>query len=257
MDLITDDLHRALAFLHACTSAGGFPTADELDLYITSKQPRNGESASTLYQAAIRNMQALVGTTWIPGEPVSGYLLSVGWAEQMQKGNFIHLTKLGTALFRGIADSDAELSHEVTVQTASPDNPISLAQIVNLIQTKQSELFVDPYLGFEEIDKLRSAGIRKILTTRRHLTAGIQDLVATLGEAEKVEIKVANQQLLHDRAIIHRNGGVALVGTSFNGRRKPYTSLVDLPPSIGAPIKNNIDMLWAQSEPLENLVFTK
>lgn len=257
MDLVTDDLYRAMAFLQACTADGAFPTAAELDLYITTKQPRPGESTSTLYQAAIRNMQALMGSTWIPGEGVSDYLLKVHWAEPLPNEDAIRLTRLGASFLKGLRDSQEALPNEVSVKTASPENPISLSQILNLIQTKQSETIVDPYLGFDEFQLLLRTGVKKILTTKIHLNTGIQAMIAELDAAERVEVRVTDQEQLHDRVIIHRNGGVALVGTSLNAKRNPFTSLVDLPANLGAPIKKGIDKLWAKSEPLEKLDLKK
>ena len=257
MDLITDDLNRALGFLHACSIEGQWPTPSQLDLYITTKQPRPGHSTSNMYQVALRNMQALMGTTWIPGEKVSSYLLEVCWAELVPSEETIRLTKLGRSLLKGLKATDEMYANEVTVRTASPENPISLGQILNLIQTKQSETIVDPYLGFDEFELLLQTGIKRILTTKINLNTGIQAMIAELDASEKVEVRVADKEKLHDRVIIHRNGGVALVGTSMNSTRNTYTSLVDLPASIGLPIAKGIDKLWAQSEPLANLELKK
>lgn len=249
MEIVTADIERALTFISLLSNSGYTPTANEVDTFITTQMPKPSTSTSKiLYSMNTAAFRDILGPHWVAGDRVSKYMLEMGWLKAKADGK-VHLSVAGAALLDGLSRNDESQTNGVRVYTSTPERPIAVSQLVSLMQQHNSDTYIDPHLDADHIEYLFShTPITKILTRDSHLKAIKVRLAELRIESGTKQIRVLRGEVLHDRAVLHEDGGIALIGTSFKKIESKVVGLVDLPESLARGFRQSMEELWAKAE---------
>lgn len=252
MEIVTLDIERALTYVSLLTGSGYAPTVDEVDTFITTRMPQPSESTSkimrSLTSVAFRD---LFGQHWVAGDKVSNYMLEMGWLKAKSSGK-VHLSSAGAALLDALSRGNESHANGVRLYTSTPERPIAVSQLVSLMQQHNSDTYIDPYLTADHIEYLFSnTPITKILTGASKLEE-IQIRLAELRiDSGEKQVRVLIGRELHDRAALHEDGGIALIGTSFRKIESKVVGLVDLPENLARGFRSAMEELWARAKVVE------
>jgi hypothetical protein len=249
VEIVTADIERALNYIALLTNAGYAPTCDEVDTFVTSQVPKPSTSTSKiLHSLSSVAFRDLFGEQWVAGDKVTKYMTHLGWL-RVTAGNKVHLTASGLALLEGLSRNDESDTNGVRVYTSTPERPIAVSQLVTLMQQHNSDTYIDPHLDADHIEYLFThTPITKILTSDSHLKVIRVRLAELRVEQESKQVRVLRGESLHDRAVLHEDGGIALIGTSFKKIESKVVGLVDLPASLASSFRQTMEELWAQAE---------
>lgn len=185
---------------------------------------------------------------WIPGEKVALYAVKMRWLKLDEVTGKLEISNVGEALLDGLELTESSSTAGARVYTSTPERPVAVSQLVALMQESNSETYIDPFLDAEHVEfLLTKTTIVKILTSEKHRVA-IQARLAEIEINHDYQVRVIGDKSLHDRAILHEGGGVAIVGTSFKRIESKYVVVVDLPASVSRPFREMMDALWERSE---------
>ena len=254
MEIVGSDVKRALSLLKILSNVGYLPTIDEIDAFVTTKTPRQSKTSSRFEDYLNLNFSRMFGNVnWIPGDPVAGYLHQTGLIAIDPKSKKCRLTLFGAALASGVAMGELPTASGVALFTSTPEKPIMLSTLHTLMAEHKSEMYIDAYLEAGNIEMLwEDTQIRKVLTADTGKLAAIRARLSELLIGDEMEIRVVpGKSQLHDRAIIHGDGGVAIVGSSLNSLEGKYTAVFNLPREISTEFVAKMNALWEKSSKLE------
>jgi hypothetical protein len=248
VELVTPDIERALNYVYLLTNSGYSPSLVEIDEFVTTKLPTPSSTTTKLNHALIRGAFGdLLSPHWVAGGKVSEYMVRMGWL-RVSRDEKAHLTSSGGALLSGLSQFGSDLNAGARVYTSTPERPIAVSQLVSLIQQHNSETYIDPYLDADHVDFLfTQTSISKILTSDRYLPA-ISVRLAELDLEASSEVRIVRGGALHDRAVLHEDGGIALIGTSFKKIESKFVGLVDLPAALAQGFRAAMEELWSRAE---------
>lgn len=253
MDLITADIERALLYTFALNESDITPTAEEVNKFVTTKLPKAATTTSLLTQRFSASMGALLSSSWVAGEPVSKYMVSMGWVSETPSGG-LRITSSGQALITFQQREPGQQTGGVSVFTSTPDKPMILSHLLTLMADKVGGYYIDPWLNADNIELLYSeTSIKRVLTRDNKYTSAIRARLRELNAEPTFEVRLVPESgELHDRSILHESGGVTLVGTSLNRLEGKYSVAVALPNSAAHEYYAQMVSLWNKSEPLGN-----
>jgi hypothetical protein len=144
-ELVPRHVHRALAYVRLLNQQGVDPSLEDVNQFACTRAPE-GDRREFAVTAAMGLLGLPLSTR--PAEPVTGYMLSVGWAEAPD--DRIHLTTLGHAVLRGL-DLDTELGAPTDPEDAvadvvlEPDDALALVRLTRVMARAGAGLLADPY----------------------------------------------------------------------------------------------------------------
>lgn len=182
----------------------------------------------------------------VPPEPVADYLLRLQWASH--SGGRMTLSALGRAVIR--ANGAGTVSHsEPIFVTLEPNSAVSYVTFARAVNDAGAGMVVDPYFKADQLDWFAtSTSISRILMSSRNRQQAEVELVAVaLGSgalAGHVEIRATASVAFHDRAIVHEDRSLTVIGTSINGLKKHLSYLTTLTAEDAASFRDRLESLW-------------
>lgn len=245
--LIPDHLARALRYVDAITSGGISISAEQLDLFVTTPMPRAGRSGPLPLALSTRMFGP--DTLIQEPEPVSSYLLKMGWISQ--SGGGVFLTRSGRLmLWDARTEMDAE--SEVSVEIIDPDSPFVYADVAGQFRDESNDLLVDRYVDLQALKWIHGhGGVKRILTTTGSAKTYLQDLSGNFANLD-IEIRTLDPKKFHDRALTRSNGSLLVMGQSINGMGKQLSLMIRLSPSIATSYLARLEEMWKQGQQVQD-----
>ncbi len=252
MDLVTNDLQRALLYVLVLNDNGAFPTRENLNNFVQTGMP-TASTSGTKFSLLLSRMALgdMMSPHWQPGDAVADYMISMGWIIEGKDNGKLLLTMLGRALCMGLQSQTPSGNDDATIYSATPEEPVAMSKLMGLLNRSNSQMYIDPFLEPDHVEMLATkTPVRKIVTGPKHE----HDIALRLAEVpfpEDFQVRVFKGEGLHDRGAVHADGGVAIVGTSLNHIHGKYVAMVDLPARISSDYLAILEGIWDSSEPLE------
>ena len=135
-----------------------------------------------------------------------------------------------------------------------PSEPLTYASILAALAGLEEVLFIDPYLGAVDLEKLQEIRtVRRILTGERRVhdrneTGDRRTLLAvTAGRDTRVAVRTSSA--IHDRYAIPANGPGLMLGASLGGTKT--TVVLELSIDATQEIRERHETIWRQAVPIE------
>lgn len=259
MEIIGENAHRLLAYVEAVTRQGHALTPEELSAYADAWQPKisthSGLNAGPkgMLDEWHRSMRAsfLFLQASAEREPYVEYLVRVRWLKFSD--GFVEITSLGKAVLREanapLPPSDVGSTLEVVID---PDDPFAYAQLVSRISGFTDCMIVDPYLDLDQFITLSGiSSVTKILTSNKNSKSMAPVFVAGLAAVPHLELRMAEQKLLHDRIVIPSEGNALMLGSSLNSITRRFGVATPLEETSSRLIRDEYNKIWKSSKPLQ------
>lgn len=244
MEILTEQQHRALAFISAANSGGYSPTSDELDRWLSRPTSNNG-AGKLMDMLGVRAVNALMNP-YGTAEPVADHLSYVGWVAGYPG---LRLTALGKALLRA---TEKEQESGPSVVILDNNDPLAYIQLLGMLSDVRGALLVDPYLDANELlDLMEFTGVERILVGDKDKAKRTR-LTALMSKTADPSVELRACGGLHDRSIIAGDGRVWTIGASLNtvSKRKSPTMLVPMPSEAAQAWKAAMEAQWTTASPL-------
>lgn len=249
MDILSEEQHRALAFISAVNAGGYLPLEENVEKWLSDPSPGLIPGATIGY-AMMSAMNALRSVGWHRGKSVTSHLVDLEWAAKDPSGR-ISLTQLGEALLRNANTQEVEGAQMVVLDN---EDPLAYATLMGELAEIREALLVDPYLDVDGVfnivqhTDITRALIRAESNTRRNRSA----IATFLNGAEDPRLEVRVAKGLHDRFIVADDGHVWTIGASINGvaKRKSVTVFSPMPESAAQILSEQLERTWAEAQPL-------
>ena len=258
-ELLPRHAHRALLYIEKLNSAGVRPKPQDVDAFAATDAPRAAQYQSP-FAAGLAPMQRFFrGTKVADAEPVTGWLLRMGWLDADAESR-LTVSDLGAALLAALRLPPSEWSPEREGAGAvilRPDDPFVYVELTRVISEAGAALLVDPYFKTDMLDWLHNATLVNRLLLSRANKAQAQEVeqisLALFGLREspgagRVEIRATISATLHDRCIVPDDGDVLLLGTSITGIGRHLSTIVPLPSPAGVSMRREVEKLWKDAE---------
>lgn len=247
MDVLTEDQHRALAFVAAANAGGYAPRPSQVDAWVTSPFTLSGTVSVLARQLAHFRT---VTDTIIEGGARSSVsdLLALDWVSVSRGG--ARLTDLGKALLRA---ADAASDEVIRVVMLQQGDPLAYATLIGELAAAGDAMLIDPYLDLKGCaDVLEHTRIRRILIGHYQSAKKKSGIAVYLAGAEREDVKIRVSDVIHDRLVIDEGGGVCTIGTSLNGvaRAKTTTVLTPMPALAADALRDHAEGWWDAATPL-------
>ncbi|MTD55712.1 hypothetical protein [Amycolatopsis pithecellobii] len=233
---------------------GHEPRRTEVDQFATTSPPR---PAVYGYQGfSVPGVAALIRhTPVLDADLVVGYLEKMLWVEQSDDFR-IRITPLGRKLLRAVEAERPEDLPEPTVADVvlEPTDPLAWVNLTGVVARAGAGLLVDGYFKVESIQWLLSATtMRRVLVSSRHRTAkgdlaAMSIALATIPNANELEIRHTANPEMHDRCVISPDGQVQLLGSSINGVGKHLTTVIAPEEKVMNIYRKRYEQLWGEAE---------
>ncbi|WP_156254072.1 hypothetical protein [Pseudactinotalea terrae] len=252
---------RALRYLRQINNGGERLPAEFLDLFASTPSPRAAREVDMNSLEYFRSMGRWVRTE--PGEGVSNYLWQLGLVKRLKGG--LVITRYGRAL---LADPDTvdqwSEAQPDTVTVLAPDDPMATVTVTAAVAAAREGMLFDPFFKHDMLNWLAtSTSITRVLlrTARpgRERKEQQQLLPHYLGAAlaanpdRQIEVRICDDDALHDRGAIDAAGLVTLLGTSLTGVGRHLSVVVPLPQRASAALAEQIESLWSEAATVEPL----
>ena len=261
-ELVPRHVHRALAYVRLLNQLGIGPSLDDVNRFACTPAPRGDRRELDISMLGFLSL----GTSMRPAEPVTGYMLRVGWAEAAD--DHIHLTTLGYAVLRGL-DLDtqdgefAEPGDAVADVVLEPDDVLALVRLTRVMAGAGAGLLADPYFKAEHVQWITEAtSMRRILVSSRAVAksakgaeserALIALALASVPTASDLEVRSTDSREFHDRCVLTADGRVLLIGSSVTGIGKHLTAVITAPGDVAQFYRTKYDGLWASADPIQS-----
>ena len=256
MEIIGESAHRLLAYVEAVTRQGHALTPEELSAYAHGWAPK-----TTLHMPSKGGPPVLeewAGTTkWSLGEVVSEresyveYLKRVRWVKISD--GLVEITPLGKAVLREanapLPPSDVGSTLEVVID---PNNPFAYAQLVSRISGFNECLIVDPYLDLDQLMMLSNvSSVTRVLTSNKNSKTNVPVFAVALGVAPHLELRMAEQKLLHDRIVIPAEGSALMLGSSLASITRRFGVATPLEETSSRLIRTEYNKIWESAKVIQ------
>lgn len=248
VDILTDEQHRALAFIGACSNRGYAPTPDEVQRWLT--EPSN--PIADPYAAMIRIAHA--ANVIYPGS-VTDQLVRLRWVYRVEARSRLLITALGQALLEDAEEKVSEALTSATVVLGS-DDALSYAALMSELAAAGAGLLVDPYVRREQLTHVvADTSLTRLLVSRKIREDGLAAMRSFLGyvpDARGLEVRVASEAAAHDRYLMNEDGEVFTIGSSLNmvASRSATTVFTPVPRGSLDVFTKLLEDHWATAEPL-------
>lgn len=251
MEILSDNQHRALAFVEAANKGGLEPTEPQVDVWLKQPLPRRqgwGSAISAQYAASVKDR--LRGPAEYTQSTV-GHLRYLGWVTKGRDGQ-LSVTQLGQALLRS---AEADHLPVAPVVVLDSKDPLSYPVLIGELAAIGEATLVDPYLDLQGlVDVLSRTKITKILVSnvRRGAERHHAGMATYLGGREPRYVEVRASGELHDRLVVASDRRIWTIGASLNtvAKRKSITVMTPLPKAAADVMFNQIEHLWCCAVPL-------
>jgi hypothetical protein len=250
MNLVTDDVHRALLYVLVLNENGAYPTKQNLNDFVQTKLPKSSSSATILSASLSRMVGEIMSPKWQKGDEVADYMIAMGWLLEGKNNGLLLLTNLGRAMSVGLEKEESTDEAGATIYSSTPDNPIALSQLASLLNRSDSQMYIDPHLGADQVQWLANNTPVRRMVTRERFGPEISARLAEVNLPDDLEVRVLTGKTLHDRGAVHANNGVAIIGSSINGMQGKYVAMVDLPANVSGSYLNVLEDIWSRATPL-------
>jgi hypothetical protein len=260
-ELVPRHVQRALTYLRLLNGQGIDPSREDIDRFACNSAPRGSRRVFSAAALVDPDEPALATE---PAEPVTDYMLIVGWAEA--SNDHVHLTMLGHAVLRGL-DLDAPLGASadrndvVTDVTLEPTDALALVRLTRVMASAGAGLLADPYFKAEQVQLItETTSLRRILVSSKTVEKSAkraeseQALIAlalrTVPGASDLEVRSTDSREFHDRCVLAADGRVYLIGSSVNGIGKHLTAVITAPGDVAQFYRTKYEGFWAAASPI-------
>ncbi|CCH86960.1 conserved protein of unknown function [Modestobacter italicus] len=245
MDILTEDQHRALAFIKACNGQGYGPSADEVETWLREPAIPPG-----LYNyVGLSVSAAMYGFS---RGLVTDQLLRLRWVTGYSGELFTQ--PLGTALLRDADAKTADVAGATTV-VLDAKNPLAYAALMSELAAAGAGLLIDPYIRREQLLHVaEDTTLQRLLISDKISQkdmAGIRALLGYLQPAERhLEVRVTGDA--HDRYLKAENDDVYIIGSSMGtvASRKSTTVLTPFPGDSREVVGRMLEARWDAGDPV-------
>ncbi|MEM9746886.1 MAG: hypothetical protein AAF945_09350 [Actinomycetota bacterium] len=246
MEIVSEALHRCLAYVVLVCESGYAPTEAELEQF--SQQPGRLAAVTTIGHPA--PARPAVHAVEVPaGETVATAFVRLGWAEWTD--DRLRVTPLGLAVDRGLRRRAAELPDGTDV-LIDRDDPALGASVLRRIAAVGSGLLVDPYFSFQHVvPVLRHTQITRVLTSERISVADRASLEIALDAVtpdRPFEVRIGDRAL-HDRNVVGDDRSVLSIGVSLDGLGAVNSVVVPIHDGAAA-IAEHVEAAWRTATPV-------
>jgi hypothetical protein len=256
MEIIGEKAHRALAYVEAVNRQGYSLTKDEFTAYAKGWEQEVtlsggiSELAST-YITLTRQASLTLGGGRRVLEPMLDYLCRLRWV--VTTDGRVGITALGKAVLREanspLPASDVGSTLEVVID---PENPFAYAQLMSRIASFEECLVVDPYLDQDQLLTLATfPTVTRILTSNKNSKSKKPVFGIVLGSAPHLEVRMAEEKLLHDRIVIPSDGNALMLGSSLNAITRRFGVATPLEETSSRLIREEYNKIWAAANVVE------
>lgn len=238
-DIANERVHRLLTYIVAADRQGQPLTLDEAQGF---DEATRDQWAFAQAFASILNPRPLSPLSW---------LATTQWVLRSSADRIIP-SDLGKAMLRELDERERRSVLEPTrAIVLRGDDPFALSELAQEIGELGPAALMDPYF---DVSAWRA--IADVTEVRRILTTGgarskkrIEALRLALDAAPAMEIRVADADKHHERAIIPAEGYWILTN-SVNGVGKKLATLAKVPESIEGQLRADFEAEWAGADPL-------
>ena len=259
MELVPSYVHRTLAYLALLNAQGVDPTKGHLDEFASATVPRPERYEQ--HSAFLGRMPASWAAVRRPAEPVSDYLIQVGWAAaSIGPAANVTITEIGQSVLRGLNSERAMDLPDAGIADVvlEPGEPLAWVHLTRTVAAAGAGMLVDAYFKPESVPWLIEATtIRRVLVSSRHRDAerdlarmGVA-LASVPKAADELVVRSTSSAELHDRCLIHADGVVQLLGASINGVGRNLTAIVLPHVSIQRTYRELYEGLWDDATPVD------
>lgn len=245
MDTLSEEQHRALAFVASATRGGYEPDEADLEAWTKHHQRRSTGGIASLSTFA---MEAYESAMKGARESMTSHLLNLRWLVRDRRGG-LSLTRLGAALLK---DADSGVMDVQTV-VFGRDDPLAYPNLIAELTKTGADLLVDPYLDVASLHTvLEHTPVGRILVgdkLREGQLSALRVFWQGLGDTQVV-IRLGTD--LHDRVVLGRDGAVWAIGASLNTVAKGKSSTIMTPVlREGAEaLRRAYEDHWKEAKPL-------
>ena len=251
--IVTDDQHRALAFVEATTTYGYRPSSEVLAWHASPK-PRGGLVPRWNVVIGRALSQTFASLYEANGEPESvvDHLVRLGWLAKRSDG--LELTPLGRALL--LAAERIEERSEAGVVVLDSRDPLAPGRLMGELAGFGRTLLIDPYFKIDSLfPLLELTDVDRVLMSKRQkdsrqVRAQIATVLASSQLPRPIEMRAGDDQDQHDRFVLAEDGRVFTIGTSLSGVGGSITLLCPIPEAAAAAVRTRADEWWS-AEPLQ------
>lgn len=252
MEIVSEHVHRVLAYIEALNRHGVRPAGKAVDEFAKRPLPRPSAKLNKL-QILAQTMRdnAMGGVETIEGETFSEYLVRLSWVGGQDE---VELTVVGRALLKALnAPVLDETATDVFEIVLDPENPFAYAQALEALSAAEHGLLVEPYFRLDQlIDIEKFENIERVLVgpglKKRDLELLATGLAA-LPPDRPLEVRVA--KALHDRYLIPRDEGrVTMLGMSLGGIGKKVSTITTLGEVASIALRDAHEAIWNDSATL-------
>jgi hypothetical protein len=245
VDILTEDQHRALAFIEACNGQDYGPSPEEVETWLREPATPPGlyNYASLMMTAAMYGFSRGL---------VTEQLVRLRWVTQYRGG--LYTEPLGTALLR---DADAKTAETAGASTVVLDaeNPLAYAALMSELAAAGAGLLVDPYIRREQLLHVaQDTKLERLLISDKIKPKDMDGIRAVLGylqPAERhLEVRVAEDA--HDRYLKSEDGDVYIIGSSLGtvAARNSTTVLTPFPADSREMVGTMLEARWDAATPV-------
>lgn len=247
--IVPEHVERALRYVAALAEAGLRLTPDEIDQFAVTRPPV-GRSMGN----AVASMARLALPSVVLREPerVVGYCLKMGWLARAGAG--VVLTPRAQALLSSLDERDRKqvLPGQPILIVLEPGDPWNGYKIAEPIHEAGAGMVVDPFFPADMLAWLaQETDIHRLLVRRDSATGYSEALNAAQRMGREIEVRTLPKTRLHDRAIVHADGKVTLLGSSLNSRGGHVSAMVHCSPLASAQYAQSLEGLWKSGKVLE------
>ena len=250
MDILTEDQHRALAFIQACNNQRHGPRLDEVERWLT--EPSRPLSTMQMLTTQVGSLGRLFGQG-----AVTDQLVRLGWVYLAEARQRLYTSALGEALLR---DADARLAEVGAATTVVLDatDPLAYATLMSELASAGAGMLIDPYIRREQLLHIIQDTLLERVLVGQNLKApdldGLRAMLGYLPPGRQLEVRVAEDA--HDRYLKSEGGEVFIIGSSMGtvSRQKSSTVITPFPQDSAEMIAKMLKDRWDAGEPLRPVV---
>lgn len=261
MDVVTEQQHRALAFVSACESSGYRPTPAELAGWLNNPTPRSAvhSQPSWFSYADVFARMSFAVTGWEgevvePEETVAEHLVRIHWLK-LHDDDRLGLTRLGAALHAAVGR--AMLTETATtVVVLGKDDPLAYPSLIAVLSEAADGFLLDPYIKVNQLfhliqhTKIKRVLVKKMRSTESALAA-MSVLLSGPNLPRQLEVRCTEDPKFHDRWIVGADGTVKTIGASMNAVQGGTPTVISpIPECAVAGIVAQSQAWWAAATPL-------
>lgn len=248
MELMTEDAHRALAYIGAARRYGAEITVDEVETFIDNPPENPFQMVTRVWPTRLYRQRDVIE-----------WLGRVRWI-YVDADDRVRLTAIGQAMLRH-AEAEALEAEEVEDVVLDPDDQIAYARAVERIASAGRAMLVDPYFRLDQLLVIvQHTKVDRLLTGGRGndgdaRLSGLSMALEKLSVPRGLEVRRNDE--VHDRFVVPDTDAVLALGTSVGGIGRRFSVLINIKPPTADQVREAMLEAWqsadvvARAEPTE------